>query len=60
MEKVLHMKPREEAVEKIKKQLHMLETVLTNKSAWHYGKVELRELMDFIYEGLPKNEREEI
>lgn len=27
---------------------------------WHYGKVELRNLMDFIYSGTPKGKDEEI
>lgn len=28
------------------------------KSAWHYGLVELRELMDFIFECKPKDKSE--
>ena len=30
------------------------------KPAWHYGKCELRQLMDFIFDGPPKCEAEEV
>jgi hypothetical protein len=25
---------------------------------WHYGKIELRRLLDYLYEGAPKTEKE--
>ena len=28
--------------------------------AWHYGKVELRELLDFIYKREPRNKLEKV
>ena len=31
-----------------------------HKDAWHWGKVEIAALMDFIYEGEPQSQDEEI
>jgi hypothetical protein len=30
------------------------------KGAWHYGKSDLRNLLDFIYEGPPTDEKENL
>ena len=30
------------------------------KSAWHYGKCELRQLMDFIFDGPPTRKEEDV
>ena len=51
------MKPRTEAVKLIMAQLD--EWPRQNEfSAWHYGKCELRQLMDFIYGGHPATDEE--
>ena len=53
------MKTREEAArfaEKLMKEGVSGE----RKSAWHFGKVELRDLFDFIYEGSPTKPEEEL
>ena len=48
------MKTREEAARFIEKQLALTHNCTREKgSKGHYGMQELRELMDFIYEGLP-------
>lgn len=53
------MRSREEAARFIEKQLgYKYVCALVKTSAWHYGKQELRELMDFIYESYPKTEAE--
>mgnify|MGYP000232690723 CR=1 FL=1 len=49
------MKTREEAVSLIIDQLENL-TVEGKDYKWHYGRLEIRELIDFIYESEPKNE----
>lgn len=49
---------RKETVELIYKQLDMETSAAKNKSHHHYGKAELRELLDFIYGGPPENEEE--
>ena len=69
------MKSREDAAALVKRQLEgpstvkhggvglMYETVLLARSKWanwHYGKQDLRELLDFIYEGMPTKESEQI
>lgn len=55
------MKSRAEAVELIRKQLdHETPEQEQGPSLWHYGRFELRLLMDFIYEGEPKTEEEYI
>ena len=50
------MKDREEAV----KRVHELLDEDIDKSALHFGRVELRMLLDFIYEGPPTKKEEEI
>ena len=56
------MKTREEAARFIERQLYVYDplsaTFIPEKRAWHYGKCELRQLMDFIYESLPSVEEE--
>jgi hypothetical protein len=69
------MKSREDAAMFVNRQLEgpntakhdgvglMYETVLFARSKWihwRYGKQDLRELLDFIYEGMPKNRSEQI
>lgn len=49
------MKSRKEVVEYI--QSGALEKECTGmKSYWHFGKVELRKLLDFVYEGDPSED----
>lgn len=54
------MKSREEVVKLIKLQLNDLNSERTGArekgSKAHYGKQELRELLDFIYGSTPENE----
>lgn len=63
------MKTREEVVRFISRQFDRAKSNRPEKGAfeykgrlvggaWHYGVLELRELMDFIYEGEPKSESE--
>ena len=52
------MKTRAEAVALINHQL--TEDTKVFKGCWHYGVQELKDLMDFIYEGTPVNKQEEI
>lgn len=54
------MRKRTEAVVLIHKQLENGSYAQKEKTCHHYGKVELRELLDFIYEDKPVNEYEEI
>jgi hypothetical protein len=54
------MAQREVAVALINKRLDELEEDKPENVLWHYGRVELRELMDLIYEGVPKRASEEI
>jgi len=57
------MVSREEAVSLIKDQLDNETDTYKNSSskcAWHYGKQELRELLDLIYGGEPENEHQEL
>ena len=59
------MNPREEAARLIEQQLAnktKASDPATNspKRANHYGLYELRELLDFIYEGPPRSESEKI
>ena len=55
------MKTRSEVVQFIQNQMLESETQCTrDKSGWHYGRQELRELLDFIYEGEPLNESEQL
>ena len=37
---------------------NILNTVCKDKAAYHWGKCEIRSLLDFIYEGLPSKEEE--
>jgi hypothetical protein len=52
------MKPRKEAVELIQRQLNNEKITDNNKTCWHYGVCELRELLDFIYESTPTENEE--
>lgn len=52
------MKTREEAVERVHEGLD--HGLLLEKATWHYGRVELRDLMDFIYGEKPQNDRQKI
>jgi hypothetical protein len=55
------MKSRAEVVRFIKKQLSPHYKVSFEKpNCWHYGKQELRELMDFIYGQEPQSKDEEM
>ena len=59
------MLSREDAVNLIKRQLsiegmHEVQGNKTKPHFWHYGKVELRELMDAIYGGPPQSDSEKI
>ena len=56
------MKSREEAVTLIQAQLEYGNAVLKEqkKRAFHYGYIELRELLNFIYESEPKKENEKL
>ena len=54
------MKARIQAVEFIVKQLTYETEASSNKSQHHYGREELKELLDFIYEGKPETEEEKI
>ena len=54
------MKTRAEAIVLIMKQLDNDTPASTNKNYYHYGKQELKELMDFIYEGTPVYKDENI
>ena len=59
----LIMKSRIDAVKLINNQLEDIMYEIENdpkNGAWHYGRLELKALMDFIYEDMPKNENEEI
>lgn len=52
------MKTRKEAVALINKQFD--EEKLKESGCWHYGRVELRALLDLIYEGEPTSDDEKI
>ncbi len=54
------MRERKEAVALIQDQLATDGRRYKEKTYWHYGAMELRELMDFIYGGEPKTEEEKI
>lgn len=51
---------RREATALIEKQLNNETPADKEKSGWHYGKKELRELMDAIYGGVPACDEEKI
>jgi hypothetical protein len=54
------MKTREEVVHLIKNQFDGATPVYAQKLPWHYGYLELRELLDFIYDGPPTKPEEEL
>lgn len=55
------MRTRAEAVALIREQLHEdYDPPITEKGCWHYGRYELRKLLDFIYDGEPKSDNEKI
>ena len=57
------MKSREETARFIEHQFDNFgsyECKLPKERAWHYGKQEVRELMDFIYGGPPKSEKHQV
>lgn len=53
------MKTREEAAKYVES---LMEDgyLSKEKSAWHFGKVEIRDLFDFIWEGPPLDKKEEV
>lgn len=53
------MKTREEVADLIRKQMHW-SYKRQKKQKMHYGWVELRELMDFLYGGPPTNKEQEL
>jgi len=54
------MRNRAEVVELISKQLYNESEAQRDKGPTHYGRVELMELMDFVYEAGPASSSEEI
>lgn len=54
------LKTRTETAAKIREQLTRTTDPNPAKSAVHYGRTDLRELLDFIYGGPPANASEEI
>jgi hypothetical protein len=54
------IKTREEAARYIERQLDYKSgyTVSVTKECWHYGKCELRDLLDFVYDGPPTSPQE--
>ena len=55
------MKPRAEAAALINMMMTNTDVSLElPMSAWHYGKQELKELLDFIYEGTPNSTEGEL
>lgn len=50
---------REGAVAKIKEQMER-KTKIERHSVYHYGYIELRELLDYIYEQEPTTEEEKL
>lgn len=57
------MKPhstRIEAVNIIQRQLHGDGAILSKKTAYHYGKEELKQLLDALYGGPPACKEEEL
>ena len=54
------MRTRKEVVELIGRQMDRGPARREKPTCWHYGIVELRELLDFIYGGPPENEDEEL
>ena len=53
------MKTREETA-RFLENLIDADDIEVKKQKWHFGKVELRQLMDFIYEEPPRNEAENV
>lgn len=57
------IKPREEVARFIESQFYGLgieHVLMTQKRAWHYGRQDVRVLMDFIYGREPQTEEEKI
>lgn len=57
------MKTREEVARFVEHQFDSYggyECKLSEKHCWHYGKQEVRELMDFIFEGAPVSDEQKI
>lgn len=58
------MKSRREVVEFIESQDNPYVMYVARKSdqvtCWHFGLVEMRMILDFIYDGAPKSEDEEL
>lgn len=57
---VQKVRSRVDVVALINTQLEGLTTASRSKTASHYGKVELRELLDFVYGGPPRSKREKL
>lgn len=54
------MKERKEVARFIERQMEGDDVDIGEKTKHHYGYVELRQLMDFVYEGLPRNSSEQL
>lgn len=57
------MKSRKEVARFIEEQLDFDSGYGTERykdDRWHYGFQELRDLLDYVYEGVPKNQEEEL
>ena len=54
------MKKREEVVAFIKYQLNTTDYEESKRNAFHYGRQELKSLLDFIYGGEPKKDSERL
>jgi len=52
------MTTRKEATEFINNQLFNWDSLKEKKDKWHYGSLELRNLLDYIYGYIPKDREE--
>lgn len=53
------MKTREESARFVEELMNHA-TDNPKKFAWHFGRIEVRELFDFIYDGEPQSEKEKL
>ncbi len=54
------MKTREEIARFIESQMDGKIQLALKNSHWHYGRVEIRQLMDFIFDGTPTCEKDKV
>ncbi len=54
------MKTREEIARFIESQMNGKSQFALKNSHWHYGRVEVRQLMDFIFDGPPTCEKDKV